>query len=172
MTKTNINPSISLIADYDGDIRSIFDIQYDSVIPILPLRNMVLFPGIVIPVSVERPFSLELIKKVKDWKIKQFGNDAAIGSLPIAVEPNTHVYNDTYNNFFRRYQKKYGVKENLSIHKIRHSYISFLLSQGIGAETIAPQVGHSDTTMITQVYGHLLKEQRDIDNLRIASLMR
>ena len=66
MTKTNINPSISLIADYDGDIRSIFDIQYDSVIPILPLRNMVLFPGIVIPVSVERPFSLELIKKVKD----------------------------------------------------------------------------------------------------------
>ncbi len=111
---------------------------------------------------------LDLIKKYKEWKHEQFGDV----DLPMTIEPDTNTYNDTYNNFFRRYEKRYGIKEDLSIHKIRHSYISFLLSEGIAPETIAPQVGHSDTTMITQVYGHLLKEQRDIDNLRIASLMR
>lgn len=54
--------SISLIADFDGNEETVFDTPIDAVIPILPLRNMVLFPGIVLPVSVGRKSSLRLIK--------------------------------------------------------------------------------------------------------------
>ena len=54
--------SISLIADYDGNEENLFDNPLDPVLPILPLRNMVLFPGIVLPVSVGRKSSLRLVK--------------------------------------------------------------------------------------------------------------
>ena len=66
MNHSTPNSSISLIADFDGDIRSLFDIKIDPELPILPLRNMVLFPGIVIPVSIERPFSLDVVKNAKE----------------------------------------------------------------------------------------------------------
>ena len=54
--------SISFIADFDGNEETLFDNVLDPTIPILPLRNMVLFPGIVLPVSVGRKSSLRLIK--------------------------------------------------------------------------------------------------------------
>lgn len=54
--------SISLIADFDGNEETLFEQPLDTVMPILPLRNMVLFPGIVLPVSVGRKSSLRLIK--------------------------------------------------------------------------------------------------------------
>lgn len=68
---TNTCP-ISLIADFDGDIQSFFDIHLDETLPILPLRNMLLFPGIIIPVSIERSFSVATIKQAKE-------NDSYIG---------------------------------------------------------------------------------------------
>ena len=56
--------TISLIADYDGNVEDIFNVGMDNdVVPLLPLRNMVLFPGAVLPVSIERKFSLEVVKK-------------------------------------------------------------------------------------------------------------
>ena len=56
--------TISLIADYEGNVEEIFNIGLKSdIVSILPLRNMVLFPGIVLPVSIERSFSLEVVKK-------------------------------------------------------------------------------------------------------------
>ena len=59
--------TISLIADYEGNVEEIFNIGLKSdVVPILPLRNMVLFPGIVLPVSIERKFSLDVIKRAVD----------------------------------------------------------------------------------------------------------
>ena len=54
--------SISLIADYEGNEESLFDTPLDAVLAILPLRNMVLFPGIMLPVSVGRKSSLRLVK--------------------------------------------------------------------------------------------------------------
>jgi len=65
------NP-FSLIADFDGDIQNLFNIETGGSLPILPLRNMVLFPGIVIPVAIERQFSLDVIRMAKE-------NDAFIG---------------------------------------------------------------------------------------------
>jgi len=54
------NP-FSLIADFDGDIASLFHKEVDPILPVLPLRNMILFPGVVAPVSVGRSSSLKLI---------------------------------------------------------------------------------------------------------------
>ncbi len=41
-------------------------INEDEVLSILPLRNIVLFPGVLTPVSVARPKSLRLIRKIQE----------------------------------------------------------------------------------------------------------
>jgi ATP-dependent Lon protease len=56
------NP-FSLIADFDGDISSLFDKEIEKILPVLPLRNMMLFPGVVAPVSVGRESSRKLVQQ-------------------------------------------------------------------------------------------------------------
>lgn len=58
------NP-FSFIAEYEGDANAIFDVEFNEWLPVLPLRNMVLFPGIVIPVTIGRPGSVELVQKAQ-----------------------------------------------------------------------------------------------------------
>jgi ATP-dependent Lon protease len=51
---------VPIIADgEDGDLE---DVDVPDAIPILSLRNTVLFPGVVLPISIGRPRSIQLIK--------------------------------------------------------------------------------------------------------------
>ena len=56
---TNFIPIIA-----DGDDRELRNTEVPEVLPILPLRNTVLFPGVVFPITVGREKSLRLIKDV------------------------------------------------------------------------------------------------------------
>ncbi|WP_321423697.1 endopeptidase La [uncultured Bacteroides sp.] len=60
MEDSNDN-GFSFIADFDGNEEQMFDIKVDDSLPVLPLRNMVLFPGVVLPISVGRKSSLKLV---------------------------------------------------------------------------------------------------------------
>ena len=51
---------IPIIAD--GDDGDLEDVEVPESIPILSLRNNVLFPGVVLPISIGRPRSIQLIK--------------------------------------------------------------------------------------------------------------
>lgn len=46
----------------DGDDSELDELEIPDLIPILSLRNTVLFPGVVIPISIGRPKSIQLIK--------------------------------------------------------------------------------------------------------------
>ena len=48
----------------DGDDKDLKNVEVPSVLPILPLRNTVLFPGVVLPITVGRERSLKLIRDV------------------------------------------------------------------------------------------------------------
>ena len=63
---SNISP-YSLIADFDGNVEEIFNITPDAdTVPVIPLRNMAIFPGIVVPVAIERPFSTAVVRKAME----------------------------------------------------------------------------------------------------------
>lgn len=64
-----------MIADFAGDVRNLFDVTPPEEIAILPVRNMVLFPGIVTPISIGRKSSLSLVSKAyeQDSLIAVFG---------------------------------------------------------------------------------------------------
>jgi ATP-dependent Lon protease len=48
----------------DGDESELTNVEFPDILPILPLRNTVMFPGVVLPISVGRQKSLQLIQEV------------------------------------------------------------------------------------------------------------
>lgn len=48
----------------DGDDEALHSLEVPEILPILPLRNTVLFPGVVIPITVGREKSLRLVREV------------------------------------------------------------------------------------------------------------
>ena len=57
-------PSFAMIADYEGSDENMFNVidPDGETLPVLPVRNMVLFPGVVMPVTIGRSSSLKLVK--------------------------------------------------------------------------------------------------------------
>jgi ATP-dependent Lon protease len=58
----------------DGDDGELEDVEVPEAIPILSLRNTVLFPGVVLPISIGRPKSIQLIKDA-------YRNDKIVGTV-------------------------------------------------------------------------------------------
>lgn len=58
----NDNDIIPIIAD--GDDSELMNVDVPDILPILPLRNTVMFPGVVMPITVGRQKSLQLVQEV------------------------------------------------------------------------------------------------------------
>ena len=46
---------ISMLAEIQTDTDDLSAIEFEKEIPIMPLRNMVMFPSVVMPVTIGRP---------------------------------------------------------------------------------------------------------------------
>ncbi|MFM2439710.1 MAG: endopeptidase La, partial [Bacteroidota bacterium] len=66
------NEFIPLFSFNEQDVENEPELEIDSLIPILPLRNTVLFPGVVIPITVGRDKSIQAVKAA-------FNKDKLIG---------------------------------------------------------------------------------------------
>jgi ATP-dependent Lon protease len=67
------NDDISMLAEIQTDPDEVTAMEFNKEIPVMPLRNMVMFPSVVMPVTIGRPSTLKLI------------NAAYKKKLPIAV---------------------------------------------------------------------------------------
>jgi ATP-dependent Lon protease len=77
---------IPIIAD--GDDGDLEDVEVPETIPILSLRNTVLFPGVVLPISIGRPRSIQLIKDA-------YRNDKIVGTV---AQKDPDMENPGYND--------------------------------------------------------------------------
>ncbi|MCL3781758.1 endopeptidase La [Prolixibacteraceae bacterium JC049] len=80
---------IPIIAD--GDDADLKSVDVPDILPILPLRNTVLFPGVVLPISVGREKSLQLIREVNR------GNKL----LGTVAQKNAEVEDPTIDDFYQ-----------------------------------------------------------------------
>ena len=65
MYMDNKNRSFSMIADVDGDYSDLANMEMPESLPILAVRNLVLFPGVVSPILIGRESSMALIRKAE-----------------------------------------------------------------------------------------------------------
>jgi ATP-dependent Lon protease len=65
MSDNQNNKPFSMIADIEGDFMDLTNIETPNEVPILAVRNMVLFPGVVSPILIGREASLKLVKKAE-----------------------------------------------------------------------------------------------------------
>jgi len=77
---------IPIIAD--GDDHDLEDVEVPETIPILSLRNTVLFPGVVLPISIGRPRSIQLIKDA-------YRSDKIVGTV---AQKDPDIENPGYND--------------------------------------------------------------------------
>ena len=65
MNDNQYNKSISMIADVEGDFSETIENNLPSVLPILPVRNIVIFPGVIFPILLGRESSLKLVRQAE-----------------------------------------------------------------------------------------------------------
>ena len=61
----NKNRSFSMIADVEGEYSDLTNMKLPDELPILAVRNLVLFPGVVSPILIGRETSMALIRKAE-----------------------------------------------------------------------------------------------------------
>ena len=61
-----------MIADYEGDVTNLFNVNIDGELPILATRNIAIFPGVISPVIIGRKQSLNLLDKLRKHKDAAF----------------------------------------------------------------------------------------------------
>ena len=63
----NKDRAFSMIADVDGDYSDLTNQEMPAELPILAVRNLVLFPGVVSPILIGRDSSMALIKQAEKY---------------------------------------------------------------------------------------------------------
>ena len=64
------------------------------------------------------------------------------------MTPNTFTFR------FKKILKQNGLPENLSVHSLRHTTASLLISQGVDVRTVASVLGHSQASTTLDIYAH------------------
>lgn len=87
---------------------------------------------------------------------------------PIFIEKNENgsykkIYNSTYNCFLKKKCKEAGVPI-ISLHGLRHTHGSILISQGVSTLSVSKRLGHSTVTTTEQIYLHITDELAKKDN--------
>ncbi|GBD74223.1 hypothetical protein TEHN7126_2234 [Tetragenococcus halophilus subsp. halophilus] len=111
--------------------------------------------------------SLEFIVSFKEW---QKDKKVETEKNTLFIEKGKRHFNSTINRDLETLLKSCHI-EPITIHKLRHTHASILLAQGIDANVVAKRLGHSDTSMIQRVYGHVIEEREEEDNERIMQLL-
>jgi len=84
---------------------------------------------------------------------EQYQHHDLVFSLPDGSYFLPHLVSQT----IRRRVKKAGIK-NASLHTLRHTHASILLSKNVPLPAVSARLGHADTNITARVYSHFLPE--------------
>lgn len=104
------------------------------------------------------PLDNGTIDLLQEYKAHQWQENEFNRLFPV----NTHVYLNK--------RLKTLVGRSVHIHSLRHTYVSYLLANGIEVLTISKLIGHKDPTITLNTYSHLLKEKEIADFDKIKTL--
>lgn len=74
---------------------------------------------------------------------------------------NNHGTPMRYSSIRRPLSMVHVDGKEITSHIFRHTYVTFLIDEGVDINLIAKQVGHSSTRMVEEVYGHYTNKARN-----------
>lgn len=127
--------------------------------------------------SSQRPMKLSrsavlLLLEYKAWQDEQrdklgdaWKNDA---DRVFTTEFGTPIQPSRLTKWFRDFIDRSGLP-HVTVHSLRHTYASLLISDGVPLTVVSHQLGHSQTSTTANIYAHVIaaaeaKAQETIDN--------
>lgn len=71
------------------------------------------------------------------------------------------VWRKQHTALFRRAVAVAGLPSSFVFHGLRHTYASDLVASGVTLDVVAKQLGHANTTTVSNTYGHLAEHFRE-----------
>ena len=111
--------------------------------------------------------TLNILKKYQKEQLEnklrlgdKWGNSKRVFTTDFGAD----MHPDTPSQIFERIIKRHNLKR-ISLHSLRHTSISLLISSGIQAQIISRRAGHSNVTVTHSIYSHFFdNEFQDVAN--------
>lgn len=119
------------------------------------------------------PLLPEVVEELKKWRKKWLEEKISLGpdwpetDLVFPSEVHTPMYPRNFTRVFYTICQKAGI-EGITIHSLRHSFVSYLVAQGVDPRTVKELVGHSSVTLTLDVYARSISASKKeaIEHLR------
>lgn len=108
-----------------------------------------------------------ILRKYMNW-IDEYKLPSQENTLFNLVGRN--LYNTDVNKTLATVLKELNIAR-ISMHKLRHTMASYLIAKGVDLMVVAKRLGHTDSSMVLKVYGHLLEETENKNNDKILQLL-
>jgi len=111
--------------------------------------------------------TLNILKKYQKEQLEnkmklgdKWGNSKRVFTTDFGAD----MHPDTPSQIFERIIKRHHLKR-ISLHSLRHTSISLLISSGIQAQIISRRAGHSNVTVTHSIYSHFFDDEfKDVAN--------
>lgn len=87
------------------------------------------------------------------------------------VDDKGRVFGSVSNTAANKTIKKI-VGRNVHVHSLRHTYASYLITQGVELISISQLLGHENLNITLKVYAHQLEELRDRNNDKVRDIFK
>ena len=114
-----------------------------------------------------QPELQQALKEYRHWRRLQ--------DLMLGIRSD-QLFHDSKGNIisyyaYEKYLKETGQrilqKNNITTHVLRHTHVSLLAAAKVDLDTISRRVGHEDSRITKQIYLHITKKLRELDNEQI-----
>lgn len=100
--------------------------------------------------------SLRFLQEQQQERRRLFGPDYK-GELVFCEPDGSHLRPDLVSQTIVRRMQKAGIKD-ASLHTLRHTLASHLLSNGVPLPVVSARLGHADVNITARIYSHMLPD--------------
>lgn len=75
------------------------------------------------------------------------------------------------NTWLERIESELGFENIVSVHGLRHSHVSYLLSKGVDINYASKRLGHSNVTITQEIYAHLLRDKQQSEEAKTLNIL-
>ena len=103
---------------------------------------------------------VDKLLEYKEWydKVKEALGDLWQKNTALLVNDEGNIiYPNLYRIWLRKILKKANLNKVVTVHSLRHTNITLMLTSGVDLRTVSARAGHARTSTTTDIYSHFIK---------------